>query len=801
MVMRVVRGVWSGSHFSPDCVFLRGKDVVRNFTQILRRSLLRSYVTEMSSVRLSSLVHIPEEPHPPLTRATPPLFEAPDPKNLSNNGSAAHSPDGVVKFGEVQSVGGGLYELALPLEYLGKHMSVFGESGSGKTCAVINLLRQVQQHESTSGVPFLVLDQKGEYRSLVPSLEDQAALRLIYFMPASRLAPLKINLFDPQGESPQTHVKHLFGIIREVLFASGRTELSPQMERVFYDVLEMNLGGDWDTFRVKLDQYVKAHGAGLPQVDATIQAILNRVNSFARPPLSHVFNCKKSNVNFGFLTERNVVVDLSDLRRQGSPEDVRLVANVIAKYVSSASLSRGASLGGELKHLFVVDDALDVVPEILAKKTTAEVGLIEFMAMLLRATGQGLIVVSQRPNVSQNVIGNSGIKVFFRTVVDAREVAAWLNLNGEQTAYLKALPPREAIITAPGHPTPLRIRTFDIGKMVRRKVSNEDIILNNMLNYPLMYDGNHDDSSDCLQREIEVEEGNEADTLEEERGEGQEGERSQENKEKVAEAATGSADGLPQLDDEAKDAWVKLRSCLVGGGWSAIDSEFVSSKLGVPSRAAHRAMLGLRKAGLVDCVKVPNYAYGKGTQYVYYYAPWEDEIRGKGMYGSGVIWYVRQRVHGDLTAREVLVQLSPRGVPSADMIVHNAFPLVIHLATERDLRLPTLRHRIGQVVDEFSRSTGSNLLAAGGGVIVVTLWGSTAELINKRRDEEIERGTPDSYLLCAMPFSRHWVNLLADYALHHITLRTFLKGGEEEREGGECKSGTEGANAITVEYD
>nr|MDO8100251.1 DUF87 domain-containing protein [Candidatus Njordarchaeota archaeon] len=792
MVMRVIRGVWSGSHFSPDCVFLHSKEVVKNFNQILRRSLMKRYVTEMSSVRLSSLVHLPEEPHPPLTRATPPLFEAPDPKTLSNYGNAADSSNSLVEFGEVQGVsGGGLYQLALPLNSLGKHMSVFGEPGSGKTCLIINLLRQVQQQELTVGVSFLVLDQKGEYRSLVPSLKDQGALRVIYFMPASRLAPLKINLFDPQGDRPETHVKQLFSIIREVLFASGRTELSPQMERVFYDVLELNVGGDWSTFREKLDRYVKAHGAEMPQLDATVQAIMNRVGSFTRPPLSYVFNCKESNVNFGYLTERNVVIDLSELRRHGAPEDVRLVANVIAKYVSSASLSRGASHGSVLRHLFVVDDALDVVPEILAKKTTAEVGLIEFMTMLLRATGQGLIVVSQRPNVSRNVIGNSDIKVFFRTVVDARDVAAWLNLNEEQTAYLRVLPPREAIIAAPTHPTPLRVKTLDIDKVVRRKVSDEDIIINNMINYPRMYDGNPDGRVDYLQEEMEAGDENETDTLGGEVGKEQEEEDAQE-KDVAAE--------VPQLDSEAKEAWIKLGGSLVGGGWSALDSEFVSAKLGVPPRSAHRAMLSLRKAGLVGCVKVPNYAYGKGTQYVYYYAPWEDEERRKGVYGSGVIGYVRQRIHGDLTAREVVVQLSPHGVPSADMIIQDAFPLVIHLATERDLRLPTLRHRIREVVDEFNRCTGSNLLDAGAGVIVLTLWGSTAKLINQRRDEEIERGTADSYLLCAIPFSRHWVNLLADYALHHITLRTFLMGGVEEQEDGEQKGEVKG-NGVTLVND
>jgi len=66
-------------------------------------------------------------------------------------------------------------------------------------------------------------------------------------------------------------------------------------------------------------------------------------------------------------------------------------------------------------------------------------------------------------------------------------------------------------------------------------------------------------------------------------------------------------------------------------------------------------------------------------------------------------------------------------------------------------------------------------------VIVVTLWTSTAKLINQRRDEGLVGGT-GSYLLCAIPFAKRWVNLLADYVLHNIHLETLLSRGQGEGE-------------------
>nr|MDO8100092.1 hypothetical protein [Candidatus Njordarchaeota archaeon] len=790
-VADVVRSVWSGSHFSPNCTHLHSREVVKYLPMILRRALLpRRYVTEMSSIRLSSLVHIPEEPHPPLSKVTPPPFEAPHPTVFGGDGDV---DGGCVRLGDVLSpVGGVLYPLTLPISALGTHVIVLGESGFGKTCLVIVLLIGLLGGDEGMNrvfggrVPFLVLDQKGEYRCLVLRPEYGIA----HFLPASETAPLWINLFDPQGDDPESHAKRIFNIVREILFAN-RTELSPQMERVFYDVLRMTIGGDWMAFNENLSEYLKIHGWELPQLEATIQGILNRVGQFTCPPLSYVFDCRQSNVCFPDLVERSAIIDLSEVRRRGTPEDVRLVANIIGKYVSVASLNRGADFGGELKHLLIVDDALDVVPEVLTKKTTADVGTIEYMAILLRATGQGLVMVSQRPNIAENVMGNAAVKVFFRTVVDSRELATWVNLSEEQAAYLKVLPQREAIITVPQHTAPMRIRIPDVSSIVRRKVTNHDIITNNMINYPLMYDMQREEEVEAKWRELPEKETSVSQKNERQKGKDDEG-RATAGKEKCLEEQSGQGgskedrgkisggheeswqnERVSKLNSDDRDAWLKLRGYFDGG--MAVDSELVSSVLGISRPVAHREMLALRRAGLIGLMKIPNYGYGRGFQYAYY------SSSGRSWFGSGVVGYIREKLHGDLTGREVVVELSPTDVPSADMVIQHRYPVIIHVAgsSYKALRLSALRERLKSVVAEFSsRIVGQPSQLDG--VVVVTLWAQIAkELDYGRRNGELEE------CLCVIPFCRRSVELLADYVLGHVTLGNLAgndREGEEELE-------------------
>jgi hypothetical protein len=355
------------------------------------------------------------------------------------------------------------------------------------------------------------------------------------------------------------------------------------------------------------------------------------------------------------------------------------------------------------------------------------------------------------------------------------------------------LPKQEPIATVQRHPAPLRIRTTDLTSIIRRKVTDHDTIVNNIINYPPMCGiQTHKDEKEEGSPRVEMSDGREGEERESEGDAVTEkencevkGEEEQKPRREQREIAMW-ADVILRLAPCNREASFELCDYFMRG--VALDSDLVSKMLGVSQPAAHRAMLSFRSAGLVGVAKIPNYAYGEGYQYLYY-------SQRKTIYGGGVLGYLRERIYEDLTGREVVVSLSPRDVLSADMIVQSSHPLIIHAASSssrRGLRLSALKERIQKVTDEFTSRNGlhiSSCRVETSRVIVVTLWRKVAEELNEARRQGKLR------CLCVLPFAKKSVDTLADYVLNHITIGTLL--GESEREGDQ----EEEANREKIEQD
>ena len=68
------------------------------------------------------------------------------------------------------SVGTYIYDESIPVGYdpnvlFGKHLGVFGNTGSGKTCTVVSIIQNYIRNHPNSDIKFIILDVNGEYRS------------------------------------------------------------------------------------------------------------------------------------------------------------------------------------------------------------------------------------------------------------------------------------------------------------------------------------------------------------------------------------------------------------------------------------------------------------------------------------------------------------------------------------------------------------------------------------------------------------------------------------------------------------
>ncbi len=182
--------------------------------------------------------------------------------------------------------------------------------------------------------------------------------------------------------------------------------------------------------------------------DITRDALLNRLQVLSAEPLGSILKGGPDALRITELMTKRVIFDLRHVARTGGMEAARLLYNLVAKRIFEAALRRGIT--SDLKHVVVLEEASNLIPESYARLTAADVTTGESMVMLQRATGQGVIVVSTRPNISSNVLANTATKFIFRLPYDSEIGARFLSLDSEQERYLRSSKTGRAMTVLPG---------------------------------------------------------------------------------------------------------------------------------------------------------------------------------------------------------------------------------------------------------------------------------------------------------------------------------------------------------------
>jgi hypothetical protein len=444
--------IFSDPNFAVEFRALKGGDLLRTLRSLPMRRLGSGTSLEMSGVRLSALVHMPTQAYPGIDRRELPEFEVP---------RAMDDMDvGKLVLGNVLHGDRELYPVGVDVDNLTLSMVVVGHIGSGKTMFVSQLLLGLWELDPDIG--WIVFDVKGEYTPVARLLPDGVRV----YRPGDEGSPLRLNVFDPGVDGAESHALKLFAILRDVLSSlfESSAELSPQMERLLRESLLKTVGDrkqrSFAGFYTCLEAEAKKMQTNTPTIMSSLEAIKNRVEKFRHGVLRKVFDVGSTNLDFSNSRSEKVIIDLSFLLAHGgTKDDVRLLMNVVLKNTFDRALKLGLSRG--VRHIIVVEEAGLLVPEVFSRRTSSETTPAEDIVLVERALGEGMILVSPRPTISENVLANSGTKVVFRCPYDSRRVARFMNLSEEQENYLKVLPKREAIVTISNYPYPFRMRTLD----------------------------------------------------------------------------------------------------------------------------------------------------------------------------------------------------------------------------------------------------------------------------------------------------------------------------------------------------
>lgn len=286
-----------------------------------------------------------------------------------------------------------------PINRLGKHMLISGQTGTGKSRFSMNLATKAENFSQDESLKLLIIDVEGEWSGIIPNLIGETT----YFDVGKNL---RINPFDLKDSAL------IRELMRETIFKGIEKEysdLSAQMNFVLNHSIEKS------TNIAELIENIKNyHDQKLSAIDRTKTALLVRLDPFLHSPLKEIFVCKKSTIDWSSIDKQNIIINLHSLDAKVSyNEELRLIYNIITTYYLRKMLSRSSR--NSLSNIFIADEAQLLVPKILHKLVITESWPATEFATRLRKRGCGLMLITQSPyNIESDIFKNIGTKITFR---------------------------------------------------------------------------------------------------------------------------------------------------------------------------------------------------------------------------------------------------------------------------------------------------------------------------------------------------------------------------------------------------
>jgi len=340
------------------------------------------------------------------------------------------------------------YKFYLSEEDLHRHVFISGLTGAGKTNFIKNFLLEFKKKFDLN---FLIVQIKNEFDYIIDNFKD-----LDIYSPGENFS---IDIFNSGKVDPIIHAERIFEMFKNTRLIDASSDFSPQMEKVLVDVLTdvcLSKGEkNWQKFHEICKQYSKSYEREIPKLAQTIISIKNRIRRFSEGPLKRAFS-DKNLVPISKILNSNCILNLGSIvRLGGDKEDVYFFLMLVLKNIWDYNVSAG--IYNRLKHITIVDDATYFMPRDHSKNDKISTYL-EDIALLQRGTGESLITIATRPDISENILANSGVVIGFETHFKKKKFAQLLNLPEEKYMYLSLLEQGQCIIRTPSVKMPFLLQ-------------------------------------------------------------------------------------------------------------------------------------------------------------------------------------------------------------------------------------------------------------------------------------------------------------------------------------------------------
>jgi hypothetical protein len=361
---------------------------------------------------------------------------------------------GMLNIGKIIDPNGRNRDFLLGIDDIKRHVFINGTTGSGKSVFTRNLIGQIMEH--FPAIPFLVLEVKGEYATL-----GKEHPGVVFLEPGINFT---MNIFDPMVDV-HVHAERVFNILKTSFDFTDVKDFSPQMEKVLVDLIITTCSDPdptkrcFSAFFKNAQQYVNSNKAKIPYLESTWIGIENRLRRITTGPLRSVFDGQGTQDPINSIMKSQTIISLSNIvTLGGTKDDLYFVANLVLKMVWDANLAQGPSR--DINHITFVDDA-QYFSRTRGNSSARETNYMEDIALLLRGTGEVLIAISTRPDISEDVLSNCGLIVCFQTKFkeDVQKLKGLLHLPEEKASNLEILPEHTSVIKLNSYPSPFTLET------------------------------------------------------------------------------------------------------------------------------------------------------------------------------------------------------------------------------------------------------------------------------------------------------------------------------------------------------
>ena len=382
--------------------------------------------------------------------------------------SYVNSKKGSIHIGTVLKGNSKKQKYFLNIEDLSHHMFVCGATGTGKTNFLQNFLINFSIQYK---IPFFLVEFKGEYHHLQEHIKD-----LVILKPGEDFS---INIFDPEGSNPEIHAERIFDILKSGKFLDSN-EFSPQMEKVLVEILVKICQNEkfrcWSSFEQACVDYLKDNKSKIPMLSQTLISVKNRIRRFSKGPLRAMFEGNQR-IDVKELFNRNILLDLSSIiQLGGEKEDALFFLNMVLKYLWDMNLTRGARDFRGIKHVTIVEDAQYFASKNYSDQTKLS-SYLEDIALLQRGTGECLITLATRPEISEEILANCGVLVIFKNHMEREFLCKLLNLDVENEKYLSILEIGDCLLRVNSLKKPFLLR---VPLIKRKSLLTSEIRKNNI---------------------------------------------------------------------------------------------------------------------------------------------------------------------------------------------------------------------------------------------------------------------------------------------------------------------------------